>query len=135
LLLIFWLKYYISQTVIIKICLLQNYTLINVLETRLAIWWRNFHSFVGTHNIWYHQRLKISVIKPEYPIKLINSCSCMSKANLNKNRLTFILFNYIRNIIQIRKMTVFGAIFGVNCCIRKLWELLGHCNEKDMVDF
>jgi len=33
------------------------------------------------------------------------------------------------------KMTVFDTIFEVNSGIGKLWDLLGHFVEKDMVDF
>jgi len=33
------------------------------------------------------------------------------------------------------KMTVFGAIFEVNSCIGKLWDLLGHFDKKDTFDF
>jgi len=32
-------------------------------------------------------------------------------------------------------MTMFGAIFEVNNSIGKLWELLGHFDYKDTVDF
>jgi len=32
-------------------------------------------------------------------------------------------------------MILFGAIFKVNRSFDKLWELLGHFDEKDKVDF
>jgi len=32
-----------------------------------------------------------------------------------------------------RKMTVFGAIFGVNSSIGKLWDLLGYFGEEDKI--
>jgi len=32
------------------------------------------------------------------------------------------------------KITVFGAVFEVNRSIGRLWDLLGHFNEKDMSD-
>jgi len=35
----------------------------------------------------------------------------------------------------IGKMTVFGTIFEVNSSIGKLWNLLGHSDKKDTVDF
>jgi len=33
------------------------------------------------------------------------------------------------------KMTMFGAIFEVNSSIGRLWDLFGHFNEKDTVNF
>jgi len=36
---------------------------------------------------------------------------------------------------MIGKMTVFGAIFEVKSSIGKLWNLLGHFDEKDMLNF
>jgi len=32
-------------------------------------------------------------------------------------------------------MTAFGAIFEVNSSIGKLWDLLGHFDEKSAIDF
>jgi len=34
-----------------------------------------------------------------------------------------------------RKISMFGAIFKVNSIIGKLWDLLGHFDENDVVDF
>jgi len=38
-------------------------------------------------------------------------------------------------VVITQKMTAFGAIFEVNSSIGKLWDLLGHSDEKDTVDF
>jgi len=46
------------------------------------------------------------------------------------------LFEFAENfVLPTWKITVLGAIFVVNSSVGKLWDLLGHFDEKDTVDF
>jgi len=47
----------------------------------------------------------------------------------NKAQLKKIIFKQ-----ALQEKWLFGAIFEVNSSIGKLWDLLGHFDEKDMID-